>query len=163
MSEAILPPVSFRSRVDVWLVLVLAIALGSAAIPALFGLWSDPDAVDYLGAGIVIVIFLGVAAITLPTRYILTSEGLVIQSGIMSTRLPYRSVLRITRSWNPLAAPAWSLKRLKITYRLQRYPQMALISPVREEEFLELLAERAGLAGEGAERYRAGLAGRLEG
>ena len=46
---------------------------------------------------------------------------------------------------NPLSAPAWSLRRLGIRFRKGRGTSLALISPARQDEFLEILARRAGL------------------
>src|SRR5690606_34291240 len=55
---------------------------------------------------------------------------------------------------NPLSAPAWSLDRLAVRYRTGQRRGLALISPARQDAFLSLLGERAGLRREGAELRR---------
>ncbi|MFI3319732.1 MAG: PH domain-containing protein, partial [Rikenellaceae bacterium] len=47
----------------------------------------------------------------------------------------------IKRSYNPLSSPAASLKRLEIRFYNKGRIETALISPVRETEFLEKLKE----------------------
>ena len=48
-------------------------------------------------------------------------------------------IISIKRSYNPLSSPAASLKRLRIDYRKNGKKGWILISPVREEEFIEML------------------------
>jgi hypothetical protein len=49
------------------------------------------------------------------------------------------NIISVERSYNPLSSPAASLKRLCIKYRKEKakYPDMVLVSPVREQEFIE--------------------------
>jgi len=50
-----------------------------------------------------------------------------------------RNITSVKRSYNPLSSPAASLKRLRIDFGgTARFPYM-LISPVREQEFIEEL------------------------
>ncbi len=50
-------------------------------------------------------------------------------------------ITAIKRSYNPLSSPAASLKRLEIKFHHKGLPMTALISPVRESEFIENLKE----------------------
>jgi len=142
-------PVVFRTKVDGWLVAVLAVAavgvLGAAAAAFL----ADPATGWLLLASMGGAVLL-VAVLSVPTEYAVTGEAVVSRYGVLRKRIPLADIERVYPTWNPLSAPAWSLDRLGVRYRTGgRWHGLALISPVRQEAFLSLLAERAGLRADG--------------
>lgn len=134
---------------------VLALALGGALAAQLLQARTDPDA-GLFGAGILLASVALVSCLALPTRYVLGRDELVIHSGVLRHYVPLGSIRRVYPTRNPISAPAWSLDRLGIEYERHGRPARALVSPVRREEFLRALGERAGLVAEGRELRRPG-------
>ena len=148
--------VEFPTRVDNGL---LAVVVGSLVVS--FAAMVMAAREDPTSAAIGVLILLASTALILvlsvPTSYIIGQEELVIRSGFVRYRIPLRSIQRVYPTRNPLSAPAWSLRRLGIDYDRERHRRgFALISPERQEDFLRLLAARAGLARVGKELRREG-------
>ncbi|RMF17477.1 MAG: hypothetical protein D6761_04170 [Candidatus Dadabacteria bacterium] len=77
-----------------------------------------------------------------PIVYELGRDGLVIRSGLLThARIPCDAILSVRRSYNPLSAPAGSLRRLRIDYRSGDRSRYVLISPADERRFLQRLRE----------------------
>jgi hypothetical protein len=149
------PPAVFRTRVDRWLVVVLGIAL-LIALGSAVAVFAAAPVVGLLTlAGTAGTVGL-VAALSLPTEYVVTERALIVRFGLFRTEIPFAAIERVYPTRNPLSAPAWSLDRLGIDYRTERRRGRALISPVRPEAFLSLLAARAGLDRQGSELRRTG-------
>ena len=132
--------ISFPTKVDRWLAVVLgiglAVQLGAAASMILTpGIPYGPL------VGVFMLFFpVGLVAIlSLPTRYELHPEQLVIRSGVIRYRIPYSDLREVHPTNNPLSAPAWSLDRLKLV-RSRGY---ALVSPDDKPRFLHELSLRA--------------------
>ncbi len=77
------------------------------------------------------------------THYTFEERVLVVRSGPMRARIPYARITRVEHSRSILAAPAWSLYRLMITYGVADF---AIVSPDPVESFLGELRERAPAA-----------------
>lgn len=106
----------FRSKVDIWLVIVLA---SSAAIAAWAAVWS---ALQVSGAGLIVPVFIAAVGVVLPlwilawTRYSIADGVLRIRSGPFFWRIPIDSITGMTPSRSPLSSPALSLQRLRVDY-----------------------------------------------
>jgi len=73
-------------------------------------------------------------------RYEITEKHIVYKMwGAVSFKVPLSGIVSVERSYNPLSAPAASLKRLKISLSKQYKFPYVLASSVREKEFLEML------------------------
>jgi hypothetical protein len=141
-------PVEFPTLVDRWLVVVLALSLLVSVAAVAAAAREAPRDAAIAGAVIGASILL-LAVLALPTRYTVGENELEIRSGLLRQRIPLRSIRRVYATHNPLSAPAWSLDRLGVDYDRERGRSLALISPARREEFLKLIAERAGLVPDG--------------
>lgn len=98
--------ITYRSAVDVW----FAALVGGAVI------WALADGLDQ-GTGAFmarLLIFFIVALFCFPCRYTLTETHLIIRSGILRWTIDLREIKHVSLTSNPLSAPAWSLKRIKI-------------------------------------------------
>ena len=123
----------FRSRISVLLsVLVLAplllISINMFKHQILIGL------IILVGTLLfIILIFTGM-------RYVISDGKLFLRMWfIPNGSVNIADILSVERSYNPLSSPAASLKRLRISLREgAKYPYL-LISPVREQEFIEAL------------------------
>lgn len=141
-------PVVFRSKVDVWLGVILigaaVITVGAVLAVALGG---------SILSGLVIapvLIFTAILPLWLlkSTYYVLNDTQLTIHSGPFEWRVRLENIQAITRTRNPLSSPALSLDRLRIDYGPRK---SIMISPLDREGFLtELEIQRQNLKREQA-------------
>jgi len=152
-------PNRFATRIDNWLLAVLS-GSGIISVASVLLAASQDSEAAVVSAVLLAMTFGFVFALAVPTHYTIGEEELKIRSGIIQYRIPLQAIQRVYPTRNPLAAPAWSIDRLGVEYTRGKRKALALISPARREQFLELLAERAGLRQEGKE-LRRGDSGRI--
>jgi hypothetical protein len=81
----------------------------------------------------IILIFTGI-------RYVISEGKLYVKTWMFSgENVKISDIVSIKRSYNPLSSPACSLKRLRIDLKKQAKLPYMLLSPVREQEFIEEL------------------------
>lgn len=135
----------YPSKIDGWFA---AILLGMPLF--ILGLGCYLAFVTAWWAGLLVVVF-GVmvagimACLSLPCRYTLTDRQLVIQCGWDEDHIDLTRIKDAFPSYNPLSAPALSLRRVKIILD----NNSLLISPVDRERFLQELKARVGAVKEG--------------
>jgi hypothetical protein len=130
----------YTSRIDAWLTVLL---LGTMGI-VLFQCWSSYDAAprESLLAGIATIVTVTLLlALSWPCTYTLTESHLVIRSGLVRWRIPYRDIVGVRKSRSVWAGPALSLQRVKVSL----HGRFMLVSPRDREQFITELARRAGL------------------
>jgi hypothetical protein len=120
-----------------WLITVLC---GVPAGVVLFGGFLLTRSV---GAGIYMMLTGGViggivAALSFPCYYVVSDAGVRIKSGIGDEEVPLAKIRKVEPSWSPWAAPALSLRRVKITLD----HGSCLISPRDREAFIADLEAR---------------------
>ncbi len=132
------PDRTFRSRVDAWLVLLVG---GAAALPIGAAIWLGlhgyTRGVLLLACWGTTMVAVG-AALSWPLRYTLRADRLHIQSGWLDWDVPYAALRAVAPSRNPLAAPAWSLQRVRLDFA----DGFILVSPDDRELFIEEIAGR---------------------
>ncbi|CAN5358774.1 PH domain-containing protein [soil metagenome] len=134
------PTVVFPTRVDAWLIAVIAVAI----VLCLYQAWtlrhvaSDASFVAMLSGVFSAVVVL---AFTVPCRYTLEDDHLAIRCGLIRKRIPYAQIKRIELSSSAMSAPALSLRRVKIVHGRS----FQLVSPRDRDRFIEELSKRAGL------------------
>ena len=123
----------FRSRISVLLIgFILAIFIPST-IPMIKhmiinGLW-------IMGGTFVFIVFLFSGM-----RYLITEDKLYVKIWMFSSwSVEIKNIISVERSYNPLSSPAASLKRLRVGLSEREKFPYVLISPVREQEFIEEL------------------------
>ncbi|MGA9837628.1 MAG: PH domain-containing protein [Gemmatimonadaceae bacterium] len=140
-TSAAAPDEVFRSRVDLWLVALIAVGIG-VPIVIVSGPGTDPTGA-LVGRAMVgvtsVLLVLFLSWLYRTTRYTLGPDALTVQSGPENWRIPYRDVKSVRRSLNPLSAPALSIRRLKILYGPDAW---VLISPPDREAFIAALGKR---------------------
>lgn len=124
----------YPSKVDWWILL-------SAGLGPLIGVGVCLAVGETLTAIFVAVFMVGIGAICWPCEYVLDLDTLVVRSGVIKWKVPYREIDRVEKTRNPLSSPAWSLDRLAISYGKKQI----MISPARRDEFLTELSYKAGL------------------
>lgn len=129
----------FRTRIDAWLALLVA---GGALTPLLMAGWlasqGRTDGVLLL-AGWGTAVSALVASLTMPVRYTLREDRLLVRSGWLTWDIPLAAVRRVRPTWSPLAGPAWSLRRVLIEWSGGDF---ILVSPDDRESFIDEIAAR---------------------
>ncbi len=91
-----------------------------------------------MGAYIVWILF--------STRYAITDRDLLVKSGFIRKGIPLDQITEVRPSHNVLRSPALSLDRLRVSYeRPNGRKRWIMISPKLKDQFLDDLAEAAGL------------------
>jgi hypothetical protein len=129
----------YPSAVDWWWMVPLMIVVVYVSYVDIVTKFQQGAALDaWIAVGVVLLVVILFITIIIPCRYTLLDDGLLIQSGLIKTKIDYQRMRDVKPSWNPLSAPALSLKRVKI--KLDR--GFALISPKRRDEFIVELKKR---------------------
>jgi len=134
----------FPSKVDWWmaaiLILVPLIELGICVMILI------TDGAEALVWGLIplVLVALLYVLVVVPIRHGISDRELIIRFGVIRYRVPLEKITEVRPTRSPLSSPALSMDRLAIRTKKGFLPQ-AQISPARREEFLALLADRAGL------------------
>ncbi len=131
----------FKSKVDNWIAVVLALAIvaqavgiGAAAIQS-----RDP-----LMTTVLILVGVAVSALiiwlTLGTHYTVDRRRLTIASGPFRWKVDIDEIKSVEATRNPLSSPALSLDRLMIHYGKRR---RIMVSPADKTGFLEAIGHNA--------------------
>lgn len=121
----------FRSRISVLLTVIILATYIPLFLPMIH---------EGLNTGWYIIIgsLLFIVLLSTGMRYVISGDKLFIKIFwvIPTGRLAISDIVAVERSYNPLSSPAVSLKRLQISFARGI---SWLISPVREQEFIEEL------------------------
>jgi hypothetical protein len=126
----------FRSKIDLWLVAVLAAAMALPFLEAMEALRSGSDSLPHL----LIFVLLGgfFLSLLLSTKYTVSGDTLLVQSGLFRWRIVRSEITKIVPSRSIISSPALSLDRLRVDYANGR--KSVLISPKDKEGFLKAIA-----------------------
>ncbi|MDT4834616.1 Bacterial PH domain protein [compost metagenome] len=123
----------YRSKIDAWLIAVLAIAIVVSLFAALTVLsvrspmaWAVAAFTAIIGTGLPLWLLFS-------THYILGNGQLVVRSGPFKWSIPAVEITSITPTSSPLSSPALSLDRLRIEYGRGK---SLMISPRDKEQFV---------------------------
>lgn len=132
-----MPAKTFKSKLDRWLLLVLATGVVAelGALVALATQVADPVLVTVLILASLLIAAL-VAWIILGIRYVVDREWLRIVAGPFRWRIRLTDIVAVEASRSPLSSPAASLDRLRIRYGKRR---RILVSPADREGFLRAI------------------------
>jgi hypothetical protein len=124
----------FPSKVDAWILIVSLIGpvIGVAVTFLVGEFWIMIP---------MVVTFVVVGVVCWPCEYVLESDVLLIRSGVIRWKVPYKDIESVEPTRNPISSPAWSLDRLAIRYS----GKVVMISPSQKEEFMTELSYKAGL------------------
>lgn len=135
---------TFPTKVDAWLVVVLAAGIGASLYGAIEVIHTDPSrAVVRFGATAALLLVVFLAGI--PCQYTLADDHLLVRSGVVRWRVPYVQITDIAPSRSLWSAPAMSLRRVKVSYR----GRFMLVSPRERERFIAELTQRVERAKRG--------------
>ena len=140
---------TYRSKVDAWLVAV--VLAGLLAGPVLAYTSGGTDSLIWVlpASGFLLLV---IVVLAWPVRYTITDDALRVGSGLLLRwTVPFHSILRVVPSHSALSSPAWSLDRLAIE---RTDGGLLLISPEDKAGFLRELALRARMKIEGQNLVR---------
>ena len=127
----------FRSRVSVLLLLFITAAIGFPMI-SIIRSGNILNPATYTLVGVLAFCF----ALFFGMSYTIKNGLLLIKTiGFTTAKAEISKIISIERSYNLLSSPAASLKRIKICFKKGYKLPYWLISPVREQDFLEALKE----------------------
>jgi hypothetical protein len=142
----------YRSKVDWWIGLLLTIVL-VAMVGNGIGLLISPQPNASHARWVALVMFLMAAftaSLALSTCYTITSADLLVKAAFFRWRIPLNQIVEVFPTHNPLSSPALSLDRLRVNYkRPSGRAVWIMISPKFKDEFLNDLAQAAGLENDG--------------
>jgi len=131
---------TFRSKVDTWLYVLMAVMAGVLLSVAwrilqerVPGLWAL--ALFLVAVGVVLPV-----SLLFSTSYTLDGTTLLVRSSFFTWRIPVAEITGLERTNDPLSSPALSFDRLRISYG---NGQSLMISPRDQTAFLEALLKLA--------------------
>ena len=130
---------SFRSKVDAWVAVTIAIGAVAAVAAAIGGSLSETPGAAIVGWLVVVGVVALYVLIVWPIAYELHATELVVRFGRVRTRIPYGEIRGVKPSRSLVAGPSYSLDRLAID-RGRSMP--VLVSPADRDRFLADLAMR---------------------
>ena len=132
----------FRSKIDLWLLAVIAATTAIPLLQAVAALRNGSNLLPHL----LIFVLLGgfFLWLLLSTKYTVTGDALVVQSGPFRWRIVKTEITKIVPSKSIISSPALSLDRLRIDYARGR--SSILISPKDKTGFLKAISVQSNAA-----------------
>jgi hypothetical protein len=126
------PRTVYRSAVDLWIAVLLLSPPVFAAAVAIF-LWNEGND---RGAVLLMITAAGTLLVTLiltvPCRYTLEADELGVRCGLLSYRIPLKTIERVEPSRTIASGPALSMKRVVVYTRMKNY----VLSPRDRDRFI---------------------------
>lgn len=123
----------FRTRVSVLTLVLILLCF----LPIIIPMITRGITVEFW---IVIGVLLLCIYLIIDINYTISDNTLIIRMfSVNSTRIVISNITSITRSYNPISSPASSLKRLRVNYKPNLKNSYILISPTREQEFIDTM------------------------
>ncbi len=127
---------TFRSRISI-LLLVITVAILIVILNGIIDSYISPSNI-FLS----LIFYIPVFAILFSIRYKIQDGRIICKVlGIRLYKVNIRMIYSVSRSYNTMASPASSLKRIEIKFFHKGYKSSLLISPIHEKEFIESLLE----------------------
>ena len=132
-------PVVYPSAVDLWIAVLLIMSPIFAAGLGFYA-WTEGET---NGALILLITaaatLLLTLALTLPCRYTIEEDDLHVRCGIISYRIPLKTIERVEASRTWASGPALSMKRVMVFTKFKNY----VLSPRDQEGFIADLSASA--------------------
>jgi hypothetical protein len=132
---------TYPSRIDAWLVVLLVATIGIVLAQAASTYYQSPSE-SLISLAVLAATLVLCALIGYPCDYTLTETQLIVRSGLVRRRIAYRNITAVEPSSSPWAAPALSLRRVKVSFS----GRFQLVSPRERERFIDDLQRRVSAA-----------------
>ena len=130
----------FRSKKD-WWVVAFIICMSGLLIQLLLTMQAKGNIAQYPVHTTVYVLTVLILWWPFNTRYQITETHLNIRSMFVRWHIPLADIQQITPSQDLSAAPALSIKRLKISYLKTGQPAFVMVSPKDQHAFVQALGK----------------------
>ncbi len=131
----------FRSKIDNWLLMLVAISVIAQVAALVFFLrYEAPSGEKVLVFALITLVLALILSLFLRTHYTVTPDELVIASGPFTWRIRRSTIRSVEPSRAMWSSPALSLDRLKIVYGEGKW---ILVSPADKRGFLRALGLEA--------------------
>jgi hypothetical protein len=104
------------------------------------GILKDDITSGIIGFTIAFLIFLFLGYPIIKSYHEITETDFYAVFGWMKIKIPLADITKVSYTWNPISAPAWTFKRMQVSYG--RYGLELVSIPKDEEQFFTLLKER---------------------
>ena len=135
-------PTVYPSAIDLWIAVVLIMSPMFAAAIGVYA-WTEGERdgaiILLITACATLLLTLG---LTIPCRYTIEEEDLHVRCGIISYRIPLKTVERVEPSRTWVSGPALSMKRVMVFTKFRNY----VLSPADREGFIADLSSAAAAA-----------------
>ncbi len=133
-------PKRFRSKVDAWIAVLLAVAIVGMLFAFIAVMINEPSVKLRLVVGAMTVLGLALMlSVMLRTHYTVGNGEVRIVSGPFSWTIPIADITDIKETRNPLSSPAMSLDRLKISYGRRKW---VMVSPADKKKFIQAIEQQ---------------------
>ncbi|WP_078596403.1 PH domain-containing protein [Evansella clarkii] len=123
----------FSSKKDLWLAVVVWGAIFATNVPAfILG--------EIAGLAIALPISLFICWFWFATGYIVEDKEIILKYGPVKNSVAIQEIKKLSKTKNPMSAPALSLDRIEIEYG--RFADFVLVSPEKEREFILLILKK---------------------
>ena len=131
----------FHSKIDIWLLVLLLVAIALPLLILIFVSFYEPTAISIPALITIAMVFVLIVYMYVSVRYIVdfSSKTLFITTGFGKHGIAIDDIVSIERTNSVLSAPALSLDRIAIKYQKQgkKTLQSIVISPKKRQEFIE--------------------------
>jgi hypothetical protein len=131
----------YPTAIDAWVVVVTLLAIGSALAQAVYLFPVSPSGA-FVAISVAVLVAGAIGTLTFPCEYVLEADHLLVRSGLVRWRVPYRTITAMAASRSPWSAPALSLRRVRIDHARG----VLLVSPRDRTGFMAALATRVAAA-----------------
>jgi hypothetical protein len=131
----------YPTAIDAWLVVAILLAIGGTLAEAVYLFPHSPSGA-FVAISIAVLVAGAVGTLSFPCEYVLEADHLLVRSGLVRWRVPYRTITAIAPSRSPWSSPALSLRRVRIDHARG----VLLVSPRDRAGFMAALATRVAAA-----------------
>jgi hypothetical protein len=122
----------FKSKVDLWLLIVLVVSIVISLMAAFF-ISRQVNTTSYFFGFFLVLAGAGLPLwLLVATQYTVNEEVLKIKSGPFKWLVPLAAITSVKDTCNPLSSPALSLDRLEISYEKGK---KVMVSPIDKKLF----------------------------
>ena len=122
----------FKSKVDLWLLIVLVVSIVISLVAAVF-ICRQVNTTSFFSGFFLVLAGAGLPLwLLVATQYTVNEEILKIKSGPFKWLVPLAAITSVKDTRNPLSSPALSLDRLEISYGEGK---KVMVSPIDKELF----------------------------
>lgn len=137
----------YPSKIDWWLIPLLCLPPIAAVSVFVTSALSGSTIELLRGFGVVLAVLAVYLGLIFPMRYGIDATHLIVRHGVCRQRIQLAEISSVYPTRNPLSSPALSLDRLHVQFG-EGFFKAVMISPADRTQFLDEIAQRAGL-----ERY----------